>query len=242
MPMRLPSLALLVLAILASSATPALAAPQIGGYTNMSYDAGHGSQVEYLSPKGGAWLWYPGNAQIVPGKWKRSGANICFAYGGNTYNPVTGKKGGDWECMDFRLWWWAVEQRVEGDPLHLEGATKVPFKLGKQRGRLDKLVARLTGSKPPLEVTTLEPGKETALSCKSILANAGGSKLDMSRAIGPYFHGIFMGEPCGKVDYDRAFDLMKRTGTDLAPYLRILRDRAANGNRRAAAALERYGP
>ena len=237
--MRLPALALLLLTLLI---TPAGAAPEVGGYTNMSYSAGHGSQVEYLSPKGTAWLWYPGNSQIVVGKWKRSGASICFAYGQNTYNPVTGRRGGDWECMEFRLWWWAIEQRVEGDPLHLEGATKVPFKLGKQRGRLDKLVARLTGNKVPLEVTILEPGKEAALSCKSILANAERSKSDMSFAIGPYFHGIFMGDPCGKVDYDRAFDLMQRTGTDLAPYLRILRDRAANGNRRAAAALERYGP
>jgi hypothetical protein len=91
--MRLPALALLLLAL----AAPAVAAPQIGGYTNMSHDAGHGTQVEYLSPGGSAWLWYPGNSVILPGKWKRSGENICFAYTANSYNPVTGHKGGDWE-------------------------------------------------------------------------------------------------------------------------------------------------
>src|SRR5690349_3582836 len=122
-PLRLPFLALL----LALFATPALAAPQIGGYTNMSNDAGHGTQVEYLSPSGGAWLWYPGNAVIVPGKWKRAGKDICFAYTSGSYNPVTGHQGGGWECMEYRLWWWAIDERVQGDPLGLEGRTKVPF-------------------------------------------------------------------------------------------------------------------
>lgn len=237
--MRLIALAVLVLSLVA---TPAAAAPPIGGYTNMSHDAGHGTQVEYLSPKGGAWLWYPGNAGIVAGKWKRSGAQICFAYGGNTYNPVTGHKGGGWECMDYRLWWASIGERVEGDPLKLEGATKVPFKLGRQRVRFDKLIARVTGSKPPVEVPTLTSGGEATLSCKSIIANAERSKADMSMAAGTYFHGIFMGEPCVKVDYARAFDLLERSGSDPTPYLRVLRDRAANGNTRAAAALKRFGP
>ena len=237
--MRLPSLALLLLALLAA---PAAAAPQLGGYTNMSHDAGHGTQIEYLSEKGTAWLWYPGNASIVAGKWKRAGAEICFAYGGNTYNPVTGHKGGGWECMEYRYWWAAIEQRVAGDPLQLEGRRKVPFKLGKERVRFDQLIARVAGKKPPVEVTFLTHTGEAAMSCKSIIANAERSKSDMSMAAGTYFHGIFMGEPCVKVDYDRAFDLMARSGTDPTPYLRVLGDRAANGNPRAAAALKRYGP
>ena len=87
----------------------------------MSHDAGHGTQVEYLSPGGGAWLWYPGDAMIVPGKWKRAGKDICFAYTANGYNPVTGHTGAGWEYMEYRLWWWAIDERVQGDPLGLEG-------------------------------------------------------------------------------------------------------------------------
>lgn len=237
--MRLPALALVLLALIVS---PAGAAPQIGGYTNMSHDAGHGTQVEYLSPGGGAWLWYPGNSVIVPGKWKRSGANICFAYTSGSYNPVTGHKGGGWECMEYRLWWWAIDERVEGDPLKLEGATRVPFKLRKERVRFDKLIARVTGKKPPVEVTFLTPTGEVAQSCKSILANVERSKADMARAVSTYFYGIFMGEPCVKVDYAYAFDLMQRSGTDPKPFLRVLRERAAAGNPKAKAALARFGP
>lgn len=236
--MRLPVVALL----LALLTAPAVAGPQIGGYTNMSYDAGHGTQVEYLSPGGGAWLWYPGNSTIVPGKWKRSGANICFAYTANSHNPVTGHAGGGWECMEYRLWWWAIAERVEGDPLGLEGRTKVPFKLGKARVRFDKLIARVTGEKPPVEVTFLTPGAEVAMSCKSIIANAEHSKADMYVAASTYFHGRFMGEPCVKVDYARAFDLIKRAGESPEPFLRVLRERAATGHPDAKAALARFGP
>ncbi|HEY9013267.1 MAG TPA: hypothetical protein VIN06_19870 [Devosia sp.] len=226
---------------LALLAAPAFAAPQLGGYTNMSHDPGHGTQVEYLSPGGGAWLWYPGNAVIVPGKWKRAGKEMCFAYTANSYNPVTGHKGGGWECMPYKHWWGSIAERVEGDPLGLEGRRKVPFKLGKERVRFDKLVARVTGTKPPVEVTVNTAKGQEALSCKSILANAERSKADMAMAAGTYFHGIFMGAPCVKVDYDRAFDLLRRSGTDPKPFLRILQQRAATGNPSAVAALERYG-
>ena len=50
--------------------------------------------------------------------------------------------------MEYRLWWWQIGERVEGDPLRLEGATKVPFRLGKDRVRFDRLIARVTGKKP----------------------------------------------------------------------------------------------
>lgn len=61
--------------------------------TIVYYGGGHSVQVEYYSPKGRAYLWYPGNRRSVPGKWKISGSNICFTYGTNTYNPVTKRKG-----------------------------------------------------------------------------------------------------------------------------------------------------
>lgn len=232
-----PILAFLLLTV------PALAAEQIGGYTDASHDRAHGTQIEYLSTDGKAYLWYPGNARIVRGKWKRQGDQMCFAYGANTYNPATGQRGGGWECMPFRLWWWVAVVRVKGDPLGIATRDKVPFKLGRERVKFDQLVARVTGGKkPPLEVTVLTPGDEVTLSCKSIMANAERSKSDMAMAASTYFHGIFMGEPCVKVDSARAFDLMARSGTDPAPFLRVLRERAASGNPNAKRALDRYGP
>ena len=103
-------------------------------------------------------------------------------------------------------------------------------------------IARGTGRKPPVEVTFPTPETEVAMSCKSILANAERSKADMSMAASTYFHGRFMGEPCVKVDYARAFDLIKRAGESPKPFLRVLRERAATGNPGAIAALARFGP
>lgn len=78
--------------------------------------------------------------------------------------------------------------------------------------------------------------------CASILANAEHSQEDMQMAAGTYFHGIFMGKPCVKVDYARAFELMDRSGRDRTPFLKILRQRAATGNPSAIRALQRFGP
>ncbi len=37
--------------------------------TVLHYDSGHGTQVEYMSADGYAFLWYPGNQSVVPGEW-----------------------------------------------------------------------------------------------------------------------------------------------------------------------------
>lgn len=37
--------------------------------TALHYDSGHGTQVEYMSADGHAFLWYPGNRSVVPGEW-----------------------------------------------------------------------------------------------------------------------------------------------------------------------------
>ncbi|WP_240231574.1 hypothetical protein [Devosia lacusdianchii] len=121
---------------------PLAHAEQLGGYTNMTWDAGHGTQVEYLSTRGKAYLWYPGNAVILEGRWKREGTNICFAYGENTYNPVTGNQGGDWECMPSDLYQAASTERMQGDVLALADRATPPFRLDRARTTLNKLIAR----------------------------------------------------------------------------------------------------
>lgn len=230
--------------LLACCLFPTLAhAEQVGGYTNLTHDSGHGTQIEYLSRGGKAFLWYPGNSVILEGRWKEQGADICFAYGENTYNPVTGTAGGGWECMPFRLFWGGISERMQGDVLSLEGRGAVPFKLTRERTTLERLLARIApgAAAPPVEVGVITPNGEVALSCASIIANAERSPSDMQIAASTYFYGTFMGKACVEVDYDRAFALATKAGVGVEPFLRVLRERAANGHPRAISALERLG-
>jgi hypothetical protein len=224
-------------------ALPVAAAQSPGGYTNMSYGQGHGTQIEYLSPGGEAYLWYPGNKGILPGKWKLEGADICFAYGGNTYNPVTGHRGGGWECMAFNLHKKTLAERAKGDIFGLAGRKKVPYDLDRRQVTLKQVSARISGGAAAASDPTggVPPQGGIVLECKAILANAERSKADMSLASTVYFHGKFMGKPCVKVDYARAIDLGKRSGTGAEAFIKTLRERAASGNPTAITALSKLG-
>ncbi|RYE08209.1 MAG: hypothetical protein EOP22_14175 [Hyphomicrobiales bacterium] len=220
-------------------------AQEVGGYTNMAYDYAHGTQVEYLATNGKSWLWYPGNDVILEGRWKRQGGDMCFAYGANTYNPATGHRGGGFECMEFAAFWGSIMERMPGDIFSLATRTTPPFKLNKERTKLEKLLARVSPctKPPPVEITVnVTRSKQEAWSCESVIANQSRSKADMGSAASTYFHGTFMGKPCVKVDYDRAFELARKSGLGDAPFLKILRARAATGNPKAIAALKRHGP
>jgi hypothetical protein len=225
-------------------AGPGMAASiDIGGYTNMTFDSGHGTQVEYVAAGGISFLWYPGNRVVLDGRWKRQGSDICFLYGANTYNPVTGVRGGAWECMPFRLYWGGITERMKGDIFALRGRGAVPFVLSKDRTTLERLLSHASpGAKPPAPETPVNaPAGEIAETCDSIMANAGRSKWDMTMAASTYFYGMFMGKPCGKVDYDRAFALARQAGISVGPWLNVLRERAASGNPLAISALKRLG-
>lgn len=234
-----------VFAFLLTLIAPMALAQEVGGYTNMTYDYAHGTQVEYLARNGKSWLWYPGNEVILEGRWKRQGGDMCFAYGANTYNPATGQSGGDFECMEFALFWGSIMERMPGDIFSLATRTAPPLKLNKERTRLEKLLARISpGTKaPPVEVTiNVTRSKQEAQSCETIIANQSRSKIDMANAASTYFYGIFMGKPCVKVDYDRAIELARKSGMGDGPFLKVLRARAATGNPKAIAALKRHGP
>ena len=130
---RLLSLCLLIF-------IPTLALAQdIPGYTNLSFDPGHGTQIEYISPEGGAYLWYPGNSVILPGRWKLDDGRMCFAYGPNTYNPVTGTSGGDWECASVAFYFRPITERAKGDVLGLQGRGRVPFDLPREQTSLAEI-------------------------------------------------------------------------------------------------------
>ena len=234
----------LIITLLLGFLVPAATAQQIAGYTQIINDGQHGTQIEYLDDGGKAFLWYPGNSNVLEGQWKREGQDIYFAYGENTFNPVTGHQGGGWECMSFDIYWRVVEERMPGDLFSLQGRGAVPFKLDPKRTTLEKLLARVSpGTQaPPVELSITEAdGDRISMSCASIIAKAERSKADMSNAVSTYFYGIFMGKPCVEINYDRAYDLAQRAGISFEPWARVLRERAANGHPTAVSAVKRLG-
>lgn len=130
---------LILFALLLIGAMPATQAQEIAGYTNLSFDPGHGTQIEYVSPEGGAFLWYPGNDIILPGRWKLEGGQMCFNYGPNTYNPVTGSAGDVWECASVEFYFRPITERAKGDVLQLEGRNAVPFQLPREQTSLAEI-------------------------------------------------------------------------------------------------------
>ena len=121
------------------------AGPQLAGKTNMSFDPGHGTQIEYLQSGGASFLWYPGNAVVLPGRWKMEGATsrhpaqLCFRYGPNTYNPVTHVYGDVWECETTAVYYAVLAEQATGDVFGLAKLTRVPFVLRSGRTTLEQL-------------------------------------------------------------------------------------------------------
>lgn len=115
--------------------------------TYMTSYSGHGTQVEYLRSGGAAFLWYPGNTIVVRGNWKvevrDAGALICFRYGRNTYNPVTRKRGGQWECMGTARQASLIVESARADVFGLAKGSAVPFVLSRERATIQELKARL---------------------------------------------------------------------------------------------------
>lgn len=133
-------------------------------YTHVSYSRGHGTQVSYHAPGGRVYLWYPGNRVVLSGRWKteiekvvrpRGGGlseaqrtytkiNICYKYGPNTYNPVTGNKGGRWNC-----WPAVIDRRAytsdtrKGDVFGLSRRTQPPFVLSRDKTSISKLLKKI---------------------------------------------------------------------------------------------------
>ena len=124
------------------------AAPALAGKTNLTYDTGHGTQVEYYSADGQNYLWYPGNKIVLPGHWKLDGgsrahpANICFAYPANSYNPVTHQYGPGWECEPMAVYSAHLAEQANGDVFGLASRRAVPFVLSPARTSIKQLEGR----------------------------------------------------------------------------------------------------
>jgi hypothetical protein len=107
------------------------------GMTRVGHTSGHGTQVSYMDPQGAVFLWYPGNAVVLRGRWKieavstsdEPGASVCFLYGANTFNPVMNQRGGSWNCAPAHQLARTTVDSAEGDVFGLARRTAVPFRL-----------------------------------------------------------------------------------------------------------------
>lgn len=79
-------LAASLVVVMCSAGAAAEHSAQSGAYafhTFLSWDAANGPQIEYLDGAGGAYLWYPGVAETIAGRWLlRAEDQICFVYPG----------------------------------------------------------------------------------------------------------------------------------------------------------------
>jgi hypothetical protein len=118
------------------------------GQTAMSYDSTHGTQVEYLSTTGSAYLLYPGNTTIVKGQWRLNRTdeqgvfNLCFRYPGNSYNPATGQAGGQWECQIAGFYYQSLAELKAGDFLGLARSSTPPFILSPKKTTIMELITQ----------------------------------------------------------------------------------------------------
>lgn len=131
----------------AATAVAEISAPQlksmVSDRTHRSYSKQHGTQVEYLSPNGTAYLWYPGNTRAVIGRWdveantqNPNAGVICFAYK-NSYNPVTRTTGGR-QCVTAHGYKATHRESRSGDIFNLSSG-RIPYRLPKQNLALDAL-------------------------------------------------------------------------------------------------------
>lgn len=108
----------------------------LSGATYKSYSKAHGTQVEFLAANGSAFLWYPGNRVLVVGRWETRdfdspySPDMCFKYGGNTYNPVTKTVGGNWTCRHGRGFIRQANGIVRNDIFDLQSG-RIPFVMPK---------------------------------------------------------------------------------------------------------------
>lgn len=231
--------------------TGALAGSQYSDVTFMHFGPGHGTQVEYLGPDGMSYLWYPGNRVVVPAPWKIRSSQMCFRYPSRSYNPVTGERGGRWECNPLSVYARTIVEQTRSDIFGLAKRKTVPFVLSPQRTTLSNLARRrvpLTGGRK--SGAAVPPGaldiNKLTTSCAYALAHQNADRLAMTVAGGIYFWGGMRsdtGQPngCVAVDYERAFALFRRTGDTklFNDIVKILNQKAVKGEARAVAAIGR---
>lgn len=122
----------------------------LSGYTRITYDERHGTQVEYNASDGRSFLWYPGSMWITAGSWKaveslapdeiHRPVRVCFLYPTNSVDPSDGSRGGAWSCVPG---WYALMRttdRMKGDVFNLSVSGHAPFVLSPSETTIAKLL------------------------------------------------------------------------------------------------------
>lgn len=225
---------LILAAALLLAAVSSASAASLANKTQQSYSPGHGMQIEYLAADGASWLWYPGNTRVLAGQWKAEGADICFRYGKNSYNPVTRQRGGDWECAPLKVYNSTLVTSTKGDIFGLAGRKKVPFDLPAKLLPINQL-------KAIADPSIVEREQPKLPSCEQILADADKSREAKISAALLYYHGMQMGKRCVTVDYVKAITMLNEAGEtrNAASLIKDLSSKANSGNPKAINALKK---
>lgn len=117
----------------------------IGKYFSCSQYPSHGTQIEYLSESGKAYLWYPGNTRAVRSDWKLEPGrqnkryHICFKYPSGSVNPVNGNRGGEFRCRNLGEFASGIVDSRSGDIFELSSG-RIPSQLSRTRTNFDELL------------------------------------------------------------------------------------------------------
>lgn len=125
--------------------------------TIVTFSAGQGTQVSYLSPTGKVYLWSPGNDTVLSGNWRidprassgqsaRTYVALCFQY--ETDTPAMGQTADQRECRPAEMMERATIDHADGDVFALAGRSAVPFRLPRDRANIATLQQRLRAQSP----------------------------------------------------------------------------------------------
>lgn len=128
----------------------ALAQFNDGGHTVLLQHPEQGAQIIFMGNRGKTYLWYGGSTEILEGHYY-SGMRedtICFKYGADRYNPITGLPAGRSECTARSGYSALLQQTIKGDVFDLANRRAAPFVLGRGKTTLE-LAAKQAGISIP---------------------------------------------------------------------------------------------
>ncbi|MEM1079087.1 MAG: hypothetical protein AAGI09_11205 [Pseudomonadota bacterium] len=102
--------------------------------TYLSFSLAHGFQVNFFAGNGRAYLWYPGNRNVVAEAYKldvvAGQQALCWRHPENSFNPVTRTTGGQFRCESLAMAQRTMAAVVAGDPYRLSEGN-IPYVLDK---------------------------------------------------------------------------------------------------------------
>lgn len=125
-----------------------------GGHTVLLQHPEQGAQIIFMGPRGKTYLWYDGSTEVLEGRYY-SGMRentICFRYGADRYNPVTGLPAEGSECTARSGYSALLQQTIKGDVFNLASRRAAPFSLGRGRITLETAARQAGISIPDLVI------------------------------------------------------------------------------------------